>query len=71
MLTFYRLTFHRKSAPKPCIRQITGIFSGLFTVNLKTYDHSNLKLLMICRHTTSFKIQILKFRILEILHFHP
>ena len=53
-----RLTFYRKSAPESCIRQITGIFSGLFTVNLKTFDHSNLKLLMIYGHTTSFKIRI-------------
>ena len=37
----------------------------LFSNYLKTIDHLNLKSLMFCRHTTSFKI-----RILEILNFH-
>ena len=46
-------------------------FSDLLPDCLKTIDHLNLKLLMFCRHTTSFKSLIFKFRILEILNFRP
>ena len=46
-------------------------FSDLFSEYLKPIDHLNLKLLIFCRHTTSFKTLIFKFRILEILNFHP
>ena len=46
------------------------IASLIFFQNIKTIDHLNLKLLMCCRHTTSFKTLIFKFRILEILNFH-
>ena len=35
-------------------------FSDLFSICLKTIDHLNLKLLIFCRHTASFKIQISK-----------
>ena len=46
-------------------------FSDLFSDYPKTIDHLNLKSLMFFRQTTSFKILIFKFRILEILNFHP
>ena len=46
-------------------------FSNLFSGYLKTIGRLNLKLLMFCRRITSFKILIFKFRILEILNFHP
>ena len=46
-------------------------FSDSFSDYLKTIDHLNSKLLMFCRHTTSFKTLIFKFRILKILDFSP
>ena len=46
-------------------------FSDSFSDYLKTIDHLNLKLLMFCRHTTSFKTSIFKFRILNFLDFPP
>ena len=38
---------------------------------LKVFDHKTLELLIIWRHTASFNFDFLKFRILEILNFHP
>ena len=65
-----RLTFHRKSASKYRSRQIV-LALRFMSVCLKTDDHLNLKLLIFSRHIASFRPEFLKFRIFEILNFHP
>ena len=44
-------------------------FSDSFSDYLKTIGHLNLKLLMFCRHTTSLKALIFKYRILNFFGF--
>ena len=46
-------------------------FFDLFAVHLKTIDHLNLKLLCFIGMLQVLRFEFLKFRILEILNFHP
>ena len=46
-------------------------FSDLVSVYLKTIDHINLKLLIFAGILQGFRFDLKKFRILEILKFHP
>ena len=57
-----RLTFPRKWASKDWIEVIIIGSFDLFSVHLKAMDHLNLKMLILCRHTASFKIWISKFQ---------
>ena len=66
-----RLTFYRKSASKSRIREIKNSFSDLFSVCLQAIGHLNL----ICEYFVGIlqvlRLEFRKFRILEILNFHP
>ena len=61
-----RLTFQRKSASKSWYKLLWFIFSLS-----KDNWPFKLEFINICRHAASFKNQFKKFRILEILNFHP
>ena len=62
-----RLTFYRKSASKCWIRKIIVASLRLSKHNLP-FKH---EIIHFCRHPAGLKCEFLKFRILEILNFHP
>ena len=66
-----RLTFHRKVSLKILNYAASyGVFD-LISVYLKTIDHLNLKLLIFIGILHVLRSEFQKFRIMEILNFHP
>ena len=63
------LTFHRKSASKCWIKEIIIASSISFQIN--TINHFNFKLSIFVAILQILKFEYQKFRILEILNFHP
>ena len=66
----YSLIQNFESQPKNAELGNYNSFADSFSDYLKTIDGLNLKLIMFCMHTTSFKTLISKFRILKFLDFH-
>ena len=46
-------------------------FFGLSFDYQRAFDHLNMNLFIYYSHTASFRVEFTKFRILEILNFHP